>query len=65
MDASDPAPALAQHLDEVIAELRDCGINPRPLTVLHYALEIGLPEKVAANLAALLERCIKMEIYHE
>jgi hypothetical protein len=54
------ADALAQHLDEIIAELRDRGITPRPLNVLRYALELGMSEQAAADLVALLERRFEM-----
>jgi hypothetical protein len=60
LDAGATNPALAQHLDELIAELRDRGITPQPLNILHYALELGLSGTVAAELAALLERNIRM-----
>jgi len=55
-DACTSDPALAQHLNELVAELRDRGIAPRPLNVLHFALETGLSETEAANLVALFER---------
>jgi hypothetical protein len=32
--------AMAQHLDELLAELRDRGVTSRPLNILHYALEL-------------------------
>jgi hypothetical protein len=53
--------AAIQHLDEIIAELRDRGGTPRPFNILHYALELGLPEAVAINLSALAERRLKLE----
>lgn len=52
--------AQAQHLDELIPELRDRGITPRPLNVLHYALELGMSEQAAAEIVALLERRLQM-----
>jgi hypothetical protein len=52
--------AAIQHLDEIIAELRDRGVMPRPLNVLHYALELGMSEQAAADVAALLERRMQM-----
>jgi hypothetical protein len=55
MDGRLDTPTFDQHLDSIIADLRDRGVIPRPLNVIHHALEIGLPEPVAANLAALLE----------
>jgi hypothetical protein len=57
-DVTDPA--QAQHLDELIAELRDRGITPQPLNVLHYALELGMSEQAAADIAALLERRLQI-----
>jgi hypothetical protein len=54
------AAALAQHLDELIAELRDRGVTPRPPNVLQYALELGLPKAVAMSLAARLEHRIQL-----
>jgi hypothetical protein len=47
---------IAQNLDELIAELRDRGVTPSSLNVLHYALDSGLSKADAANIAELLER---------
>jgi hypothetical protein len=52
--------SLEQSLAEIIAELRDRGITPRPLNVLRYALGLGMSEQVAADLATLLERRFEM-----
>jgi len=60
LDAFATDPVHAQHLDEMIAELRDRGITPRPLNILRYALEIGMSEQAAADIAALLERRLQM-----
>ena len=54
-------PIIAQQLDEIIAELRDRGVPPKPLTVLRYAVDIGLPEATAATVAALLDRRLQLE----
>jgi hypothetical protein len=53
LDAGDST--QAQHLDELIAELRDRSVMPCPNNILQYALELGLPEPTATNLAAQLE----------
>jgi hypothetical protein len=53
-DLNEIDPALALQLDEITAELRDRRIEPRPLTILRYAIELGLPEELAADLVALL-----------
>ncbi|MCB5176773.1 hypothetical protein [Microvirga lenta] len=60
LDAYSNDPASAQHLNELIAELRDRGVTPRPLNVLAYALELGMSEQAAADIAALLERRLQM-----
>jgi hypothetical protein len=52
--------ALTQHLEELIAEVRDLGATPRPLNIFHYALELGVPKAAAADLAALMERRIEI-----
>jgi hypothetical protein len=48
--------AMVQHLDELVAELRDRSVTPSPLNLLHYALNYGLSEADAANIAEMLER---------
>lgn len=60
MDGRSENPNLDQHLDGIIADLRERGITPRSLNVIRYAIEIGLPDTIAADLAALLERRIQM-----
>jgi hypothetical protein len=54
--------AAVQHLDEIIAELRDQGTTPSPLNVLHYALELGLSEGAALNLAAIADHRLNVEV---
>jgi hypothetical protein len=53
-------PALSQHLDELIAELRDRSITPGSLNVLRCALELGISDATADELVALLECRIQL-----
>jgi hypothetical protein len=53
-------PAQAQHLDELIAELRDRGVTPRPHSILHYARELGLSDTAATTLATLFEHRLSL-----
>jgi wyosine [tRNA(Phe)-imidazoG37] synthetase (radical SAM superfamily) len=59
-DAYPNDPALSQHLDEIIAEIRDRGGIPSPPCILSYALEIGISQTIAADLAELFGYRIKI-----
>ena len=58
-DACVSDPAMTRHHEELIAELRDRGATPCPSNVLHYALELGLSESTATNLATMFERRLR------
>lgn len=48
--------ALAEHLlTAIVLDLTDRGVRATPLSVIHYAVSVGLPEDVAADLGRLVE----------
>ncbi|TDR93802.1 hypothetical protein [Enterovirga rhinocerotis] len=48
--------ALAEHLlSAILLDLADRGVRATPLGVIHYALTVGVPEDIAADLGRLVE----------
>ncbi|NNM71428.1 hypothetical protein [Enterovirga aerilata] len=45
---------VAEHAAAILADLRDAGIRPTALAVLSRALDVGVPEEVAVEIAATI-----------
>ena len=53
-----PRLSVEQHARAILADLEDAGIAPTRLAVLARALDVGVPEEVAAEIASRIHQAM-------